>query len=99
MKATGIIRRVDDLGRVVIPKEIRRTLRIKEGEPLEIYIEHDGSVIFRKMSHNLVDEVKHLEEVLDTYLPINSRQEQVYLKNLLGQVLEIVKQNVEECED
>lgn len=99
MKATGIIRRVDDLGRVVIPKEIRRNLRIKEGEPLEIYIEHDGSVIFRKMSHDLVDEVNHLEEVLDAYLPINDRQEQVYLKNLLGQVLKIVKQNVEECED
>lgn len=50
MKATGIVRRIDDLGRIVIPKEIRRTLRIREGDPLEIYTEKDGGVIFRKYS-------------------------------------------------
>lgn len=50
MKATGIVRRVDSLGRVVIPKEIRHTLRIKEGSPLEIYTEKDGGVTFRKYS-------------------------------------------------
>ena len=50
MKATGIVRRIDDLGRVVIPKEIRRTLRIREGDPREIYTEKDGGVIFRKYS-------------------------------------------------
>ncbi|MCD7858895.1 MAG: AbrB/MazE/SpoVT family DNA-binding domain-containing protein [Firmicutes bacterium] len=50
MKATGIVRRVDDLGRIVIPKEIRRTLRIREGDPLEIFTEKDGGVIFRKYS-------------------------------------------------
>ena len=50
MKATGIVRRVDDLGRIVIPKEIRRTLRIREGDPLEIYTDKDGGVIFRKYS-------------------------------------------------
>ena len=50
MKATGIVRRIDDLGRVVIPKEIRRTMRIREGDPLEIYTETDGSVVFRKYS-------------------------------------------------
>lgn len=49
MKATGIVRRVDDLGRVVIPKEIRRTLRIREGDPLEIFLE-DGGIIFKKYS-------------------------------------------------
>lgn len=47
MRATGIVRRVDDLGRIVIPKEIRRTLRIKEGEPMELFIE-DDSVVFKK---------------------------------------------------
>lgn len=47
MKATGIVRRIDDLGRVVIPREIRRTLRIKEGDPLEIFT-GEGGVIFRK---------------------------------------------------
>jgi len=50
MKATGIVRRIDDLGRVVIPKEIRRTLRIREGAPLEIYTGKDGEVIFKKYS-------------------------------------------------
>ena len=50
MKATGIVRRIDDLGRVVIPKEIRRTMRIREGDPLEIYTARDGEVIFKKYS-------------------------------------------------
>ncbi|MBQ4648983.1 MAG: AbrB/MazE/SpoVT family DNA-binding domain-containing protein [Clostridia bacterium] len=50
MKATGIVRRIDDLGRVVIPKEIRRTMRIREGEPLEIFTDKDGEVIFKKYS-------------------------------------------------
>lgn len=50
MKATGIVRRIDDLGRVVIPKEIRRTLHIKESDPLEIFTDRDGAVIFKKYS-------------------------------------------------
>ena len=50
MKATGIVRRIDDLGRIVIPKEIRRVLRIREGDPLEIFTEKDGEVIFKKYS-------------------------------------------------
>ena len=50
MKATGIVRRIDDLGRVVIPKEIRRTMRIREGDPLEIYTDREGEVIFKKYS-------------------------------------------------
>lgn len=50
MKATGIVRRIDDLGRVVIPKEIRRTLRIREGDPLEIFVDRTGEVILKKYS-------------------------------------------------
>ena len=50
MKATGIVRRIDDLGRVVIPKEIRRTMRIREGDPLEIFTDKDGGVILKKYS-------------------------------------------------
>ncbi|HLS06845.1 MAG TPA: stage V sporulation protein T [Bacillota bacterium] len=50
MRATGIIRRIDDLGRVVIPKEIRRTLRIREGDPLEIFVDREGEVILKKYS-------------------------------------------------
>lgn len=50
MKATGIVRRIDDLGRVVIPKEIRRTLRIRESDPLEIFTDKDGEIILKKYS-------------------------------------------------
>ncbi len=50
LKATGIVRRIDDLGRIVIPKEIRRTLRIREGDPLEIFVDRDGEVILKKYS-------------------------------------------------
>jgi len=50
MKATGIVRKIDDLGRVVIPKEIRKTMKIKVGDPLEIYTDHEGEVIFKKYS-------------------------------------------------
>ena len=50
VKATGIVRRIDDLGRVVIPKEIRRTLRIRESDPLEIFTDHEGAIILKKYS-------------------------------------------------
>ena len=51
MKATGVVRRIDDLGRVVIPKEIRRTLKIKEGDPLELFITEKGEVVFKKYKY------------------------------------------------
>ena len=60
MKATGIVRRIDDLGRVVIPKEIRRTMRIREGDPLEIFTASDGEVIFKKYSP--IGELSEFEE-------------------------------------
>ena len=50
MKATGIVRRIDDLGRVVLPKEIRKTMRIREGDPLEIFTDREGEVILKKYS-------------------------------------------------
>jgi len=78
MKATGIVRRIDDLGRVVIPKEIRRTMRIREGEPLEIFVDREGEVILKKYSpmgelsefaqeyaDALADETGHAVFVLD----------------------------------
>lgn len=49
LKATGVVRRIDDLGRVVIPKEIRKTLRIKEGDPLEIFTDKEGEVILKNI--------------------------------------------------
>ena len=66
MKATGIVRRIDDLGRVVIPKEIRRTMRIREGDPLEIYTSRDGEVIFKKYSllGGVEDFASHLCETM-----------------------------------
>ena len=74
MKATGIVRRIDDLGRVVIPKEIRRTMRIREGDPLEIYTDAQGEVIFKKYSPigELEPYTKQYAEVLyrTTGLPV-----------------------------
>src|SRR5699024_6738472 len=60
MKATGIVRRIDDLGRVVVPKEIRRTLRIREGDPLEIFVAREGEVILKKYSP--IIELSHFAE-------------------------------------
>jgi len=60
MKATGIVRRIDDLGRVVIPKEIRRTLRIREGDPLEIFVDREGEVILKKYSP--INELGHFAQ-------------------------------------
>ena len=62
MKATGIVRRIDDLGRVVIPKEIRRNLRFQEGDPLEIYTDREGEVILKKYSP-----ISELNEFADGY--------------------------------
>lgn len=67
MKATGIIRRTDDLGRVVIPKKIRRTCNIREGDPLEIFLEDDG-VVFRKYNPNYRDKlITILQNAADYY--------------------------------
>ena len=65
MKATGIVRRIDDLGRVVIPKEIRRTMRIREGDPLEIFTDREGGVIFKKYSQ-LGDVSEFAAQLCDT---------------------------------
>ena len=69
MKATGIVRRIDDLGRIVIPKEIRRTLRIRESDPLEIYTTADGEVVFRKYSP-----VEELSACAEEYAEVLARQ-------------------------
>ncbi len=68
MKATGIVRRIDDLGRVVIPKEIRRTMRIREGDPLEIFTGNDQDVIFKKYSP-----IGELLQVSASYAEVLSR--------------------------
>ena len=67
MKATGIVRRIDDLGRVVIPKEIRRTCNIREGDPLEIFLQ-DGAVVFEKYNPGYRDDLMAtLQDAADYY--------------------------------
>ncbi|MFO8060306.1 MAG: stage V sporulation T C-terminal domain-containing protein [Bacillota bacterium] len=65
MKATGVVRRIDDLGRIVIPIEIRRTMRIRDGDPLEIFVDKDGEVILKKYSA-IVDLGTFAEEMTDS---------------------------------
>lgn len=88
MKATGIVRRIDDLGRVVIPKEIRRTLRIREGDPLEIFTDREGEIILKKYSpiHELgnfaTEYAEALYETLGTPVMITDQDEVVAVAGL-----------------
>lgn len=88
MKATGIVRRIDDLGRVVIPKEIRRTLRIREGDPLEIFTDREGEIILKKYSPinelgNFATEyAEALYETLGTPVMITDQDEVVAVAGL-----------------
>ena len=96
MRATGIVRRVDDLGRIVIPKEIRRSVGIHEGEPMEIYLENDA-VIFRRYSYNLIKEVARVAELVDNHCNADTDT----LKRLAGLFNEIdnILREDEEDED
>lgn len=96
MRATGIVRRVDDLGRVVIPKEIRRSLGIREGEPLEIYLENDA-VVFRRYSFRLSEEVKRLGELVEANYN-GSEANHAKLSGILDAIYDMVKAD-EEDED
>jgi len=108
MKATGIVRRIDDLGRVVIPKEIRRTLRIREGDPLEIFVDRDGEVILKKYSPigELGDFAKEYAESLsestghvamisdrDTFIAVAGASKKEYLDKSIGSLLENCMEN------
>lgn len=103
MKATGIVRRIDDLGRVVIPKEIRRTLRIREGDPLEIFVDRDGEVILKKYSpiSELSDFAKEYAEALydslgnavlicdrDSYIAVAGVSKKDYLNKNISDLVE-----------
>lgn len=80
MKTTGIVRRVDDLGRIVIPKEIRRALHIKEGDPLEIYID-DNTVCFRNYKYQAVEDA--CKEVLNASTDlVNTEQRDAIVAHL-----------------
>lgn len=67
MKATGIIRKIDDLGRIVIPKEIRKSLKIREGDPIEIYVEQSGSIILKRYAPfgDIIDELLSIADAIN----------------------------------
>lgn len=108
MKATGIVRRIDDLGRVVIPKEIRRTLRIREGDPLEIFVDRDGEVILKKYSpigelgdfakeyaESLSESTSHITLITDrdNIIAVAGASKKDYLEKQIGSMLENCMEN------
>lgn len=108
MKATGIVRRIDDLGRVVIPKEIRRTLRIREGDPLEIFVDRDGEVILKKYSpigelgdfakeyaDSLYEAIGHTALIADrdTVIAVAGAPKKEFLNKAVGSILERVMED------
>jgi stage V sporulation protein T len=108
MKATGIVRRIDDLGRVVIPKEIRRTLRIREGDPLEIFVDREGEVILKKYSpigelgdfakeyaDSLADATGHLALITDrdTVIAVAGAAKKDYLDKAISPAVERIMED------
>ncbi|MEC0228854.1 stage V sporulation protein T [Paenibacillus alba] len=108
MKATGIVRRIDDLGRVVIPKEIRRTLRIREGDPLEIFVDRDGEVILKKYSpigelgdfakeyaESLFESTNHVALISDrdNIIAMAGGSKKDYLEKSVGSIIESCMEN------
>lgn len=91
MKATGIIRRMDDLGRIVIPKEIRRALCIQEGDPLEIMTDEFGNIIIQKYDSRERAVVNAIESVRDTF---DCEMPQA-VKDLLAVVINILNDSKE----
>lgn len=90
MKSTGIIRRIDDLGRVVIPKEIRRAVGIHEGDPLEIFLEGKDTVCFHKYNTNLCDEVDNLKYQIENFSGV-PYETQERIITLLNEVRKLIK--------
>ena len=110
MKATGVVRRIDDLGRIVIPKEIRKTLRIKEGDPLEIFTDKEGEVILKKYSpigelsefatgyaETLSKTTGHIACITDkdTVIAVSGGSKKEFLEKSLSPELEKVMENKE----
>lgn len=110
MKATGVVRRIDDLGRIVIPKEIRRTLHIKEGDPLEIFTDKEGEVILKKYSpigelsefatgyaETLSKTTGHIACITDkdTVIAVSGGSKKEFLEKTLSPELEKVIENKE----
>ena len=108
MKATGVVRRIDDLGRVVIPKEIRKTLRIKEGDPLEIFTDREGGVILKKYSpigeltdfskeyaESLQQTIGHIILIADTdaFISVSGTPKKEFIEKKISDELEKVIEN------
>ena len=91
MKATGIVRRIDDLGRIVIPKEIRRSMGIREGEPLEIFLEGRDTVCFRRYKNNLSNAVEHLKDQIENCCDDLTYDTLTRIETLLDEVQELIK--------
>ena len=109
MKATGIVRRIDDLGRVVVPKEIRRTLRIREGDPLEIFTDRDGEIILKKYSpigelgvfaQQFCESASQALNTTvcvsdhDTFITAAGKEKKIFLNKMIHQKLEHALQNL-----
>ncbi len=110
MKATGVVRRIDDLGRIVIPKEIRKTLRIKEGDPLEIFTDKEGQVILKKYSpigelsefateyaETLAKTTGHIACITDkdTVIAVSGASKKEYLEQSISKDLEKIMEEKE----
>jgi len=110
LKATGVVRRIDDLGRIVIPKEIRRTLRIKEGDPLEIFTDREGQIILKKYSpigelsefatgyaETLAKTTGHIACITDkdSVIAVSGGSKKEFLEQSLSSELEKVMENKE----
>ena len=110
MKATGVVRRIDDLGRVVIPKEIRKTLRIKEGDPLEIFTDKEGEIILKKYSpigelsefateyaESLAKTTGHIACITDkdTVIAVSGGPKKEYLEQSISEELEKILEDKE----
>ena len=110
MKATGVVRRIDDLGRIVIPKEIRKTLRIKEGDPLEIFTDREGQIILKKYSpigelsefatgyaETLAKTTGHIACITDkdTVIAVSGASKKEFLEQSISKDLEEVLENKE----
>ena len=102
MKATGIIRRVDDLGRIVIPKDIRREMRIREGDPLEIFVDkNEGLVCFQKydIEKNYLEELKRLSDSIRDHFWSPENDDNLKIINMAIREIELQLEAIAERED
>lgn len=91
MKVTGIVRRIDDLGRIAIPREIRRVMNIHEGDPIEISTDSKDTICLRKYEINLCGAVDSLKDQIEACCDYLTYDTLAKIENLLGEVRELVK--------